>query len=67
MRLGPSHTPNCRSEFCVHNNSYEPVKYSYKAQTELIELKPWWIQTSLYDNTSLYWACDKCYPNVPNM
>lgn len=53
MGLGPSYQPYCL--WCADSK----VTFIYKGY-EIPELRPWWHQTSLYDSSSLYWACQKC-------
>ena len=60
MGLGPSYQPTC--DYC--NCSYK-VNYICKIYDKPNELAPWWKQTSLYDNESLYWACTNCIKAIP--
>ena len=68
MGLGPSYEPLCRSKCCEKKEKVEYVyktnKYKYPFLPK--KLDPWWIQSSYYDNVSLFWACKTCYHLIPN-
>lgn len=58
MGLGPSHHPDCPQ--CPHSD----VTFIYKGP-EIPELEPWWNLSTLYNNESRYWACQKCINQIP--
>lgn len=61
MGLGPSYQPNCPR--CISNK----VEFIYKDcnLNSKTRLKPWWCQSSLYNNESWYWACQNCVNDIP--
>lgn len=68
MGLGPSYIPHCKSTTCEHHDNVVYIAkiklFSDDARFE--RLHPWWIQTTLSDNVSLYHSCEFCFSHVDN-
>ena len=59
MGAGSSYRPVC----CWHPSN--AVTYVAKIAGQHTDLAPWWRQTFLSNDESLYWACRECVPLLP--